>query len=65
MLNNLFAHPYTRIEFLQKDLGVTRQTAARHLFQLTEAGLLTRHQVGRSSYYINTPLVELFGRQEG
>jgi Fic family protein len=65
LLNNLFAHPYTRIEFLQKDLGVTRQTAARHLFQLTEAGLLAKHQVGRSSYYINTPLVELFSRQDG
>ncbi len=33
-LNNLFHHPYTRIEFLQSDLGVMRQTAAKHLTSL-------------------------------
>jgi len=28
LLNNLFAHPYTKIEFLVRDLGVSRITAA-------------------------------------
>lgn len=27
LLNNLFRHPYTRIDFVQNELGVTRQTA--------------------------------------
>jgi Fic family protein len=60
LLNNLFRHPYTRIEFLQSDLGVTRQTAAKHLDQLADAGFVEKHQQGRNNYYINTPLIELF-----
>jgi len=62
LLNNLFRHPYTRIEFLQKDLGVTRQTAAKHLEQLAAAGFVEKHQIGRNNYYINTPLVGLLMR---
>lgn len=60
LLNNLFRHPYTRIEFLQADLDVTRQTAAKYLDQLAEAGFVEKHQLGRNNYYINTPLVALF-----
>ena len=30
LLNNLFNHPYTKIEFLQNDLGVSRITAASY-----------------------------------
>lgn len=63
LLNNLFRHPYTRIEFVQNDLGVTRQTAARYLDELAEAGLLVKHQAGRNNYYINGPLVALFAEQ--
>lgn len=60
LLNNLFRHPYTRIEFLQSDLGVTRQTASKYLDQLADAGFVEKHQLGRNNYYINTPLVGLF-----
>lgn len=60
LLNNLFRHPYTRIEFLQSEINVTRQTAARYLDQLAEAGLIIKHQAGRNNYYVNSPLVELF-----
>jgi len=28
LLNNLFKHPYTKIEFIERDLGVSRITAA-------------------------------------
>lgn len=62
LLNNLFRHPYTRIEFLQTELGVTRQTAAKHLDQLAAAGFVEKQQLGRNNYYINTPLVALFLR---
>lgn len=62
LLNNLFRHPYTRIEFVQADLGVTRQTAAKYLDQLAETGFVEKHQQGRNNYYINTPLIELFMR---
>jgi hypothetical protein len=31
LLNNLFKHPYTKIEFVVNDLGVLRLTAANYL----------------------------------
>jgi Fic family protein len=62
LLNNLFRHPYTRIEYVQTELGVTRQTAARYLDQLAEAGFVQKHTQGRNNYYINVPLVELLMR---
>ena len=60
LLNNLFRHPYTRIDYLVSDLGVSRQTAAKYLDQLAEGGLLVKHQSGRNVYFINAPLMELF-----
>lgn len=60
LLNTLFRHPYTRIEFLVRELDITRQTAARHLDELTEAGFLTKHRIGKYNYYMNPPLVALF-----
>ena len=62
LLNNLFRHPYTRIEFVQTDLSVTRQTAARYLEQLAASGFVEKHQQGRHNYYINTPLIALLMR---
>ena len=56
LLNNLFRHPYTRIEFVQDDLGITRQTAARYLRQLAQAGLVQEHSLGKHVYFINVPL---------
>ena len=60
LLNNLFKHPYTKIEFVVNDLGVTRLTATKYLDQLVEKNFLEKQKVGRSNYYINTPLCELF-----
>lgn len=59
LLNNLFRHPYTRIEYVQEEVGVTRQTASKYLEQLADINLVVKHQVGRNNYYINTPLVGL------
>lgn len=64
LLNNLFRHPYTRIEFVQRDLNVTRQTAARYLRQLARAGLVQEHSQGKHLYFINAPLVQLLVRGE-
>jgi Fic family protein len=60
LLNNLFNHPYTKIEFVMNDLDVTRLTAAKYLEQLVEIGLLHKEKIGRSNYYINQALVALF-----
>lgn len=56
LLNNLFSHPYTKIQFLQKDLGVSRLTATKYLDSLAKEGLLKKQKTGRSNYYINTAL---------
>ncbi len=60
LLNNLFRHPYTRIEFVVHDLGVTRQTAAKYLDKLADEGFVTKHSSGKNNYYINAGLVGLF-----
>lgn len=60
LLNNLFYHPYTKIEFMQRDLMVQRKTASKYLSMLVEQNLLSIVKVGRENYYINTALVEVF-----
>ena len=57
-MNNLFRYPYTKIEFVEKDLGVSRITAANYLNTLTDDGILTKRKLGVTNYYINH---ELFG----
>lgn len=59
LINNLFRHPYTKIDFLTRDLNVTRLTATRYLDTLTESGFLVKEKIGRSNYYVNLPLFEL------
>ena len=59
LINNLFTHPYTKIEYVQQDLGVTRLTATRYLDALTQAGFLQKQKVGKSNYYINLPLLPI------
>jgi Fic family protein len=59
LINNLFSHPYTKIEFLQRDLEVSRLTATRYLDALAAGGVLLKLKIGRSSYYINEPLYRI------
>jgi Fic family protein len=63
LLNNLFKHPYTRIDFVTQELQVTRITATRYLEAVADLGLLTKQKIGRDSYYINTPLFSLLSHQ--
>lgn len=59
LLNNLFKHPYTKIEFVVDDLGVSRLTAANYLNTLAKDGILRKERLGTGNYYVNTVLVEL------
>jgi len=59
LLNTLFKHPYTKIEFIIRDVGVKRVTAGSYLDALTEASLLVKQKIWRSNYYVNVPLYEL------
>lgn len=60
LLNNLFFHPYTRVDFIAKEMQVHRLTATKYLDKMVEEGILEKHRLGRSNYYINTELFELF-----
>ncbi len=64
LINDLFMHPYTKIEFLERELGVSRPTATRYLELLTADGFLQMQKIGRSNYYINTALYEILTRSE-
>ena len=59
LLNNLFKYPYTKIEFIEKDLSVSRSTAIRYLESLEKAGLLKKQKVGRDNFYLNERLFAL------
>ena len=57
LINNLFKNPYTKIEFLEKDLKITRQTASNYLNKVSSLGLLEKIKVGKTNYYINSELI--------
>jgi Fic family protein len=63
LLNNLFKHPYTKIEFIVNDLKVSRITAANYLNKLAEDGLLKKERIGTGKYYVNEPLFNLLSAQ--
>lgn len=60
MINMLFSHPYTKIEFVSKTVGVNRQTASRYLRSLEKLGLVVSEKHGRNVYYLNLKLLNLF-----
>ena len=59
LINNLFTHPYTKIEFVQRDLKVSRLTATKYMDALADGGFVQKHKVGRSNYYINVALNDI------
>ncbi len=60
LLENLFKHPYTKIEFLQQDIQKSRPTTMHYLNELVNIGLLQKIKYGKSNYYINKELFALF-----
>lgn len=62
LINNLFTHPYTKIEFVERDMKVSRLTATKYLDALTEGGFLQKQKRGRSNYYINIALNAILTR---
>ncbi|MEA1987128.1 MAG: Fic family protein [Candidatus Marinimicrobia bacterium] len=65
LINNLFKHPYTKIEFIARDLRVTRRTASFYLTKLTKDNFLDKIKISRSNYYINPELLFLLtGKRE-
>ena len=62
LLNNLFKHPYTKIEFLEEELSVSRITAATYLNKLADDGLLRKEKLGTANYYVNYRLFEILSK---
>jgi len=59
LLNKLFSYPYTKIDFLMKELEISRPTATKYLDTLESAGFLTMRKIGRNKFFINQPLMTL------
>ncbi|MEI6082545.1 MAG: Fic family protein [Verrucomicrobiota bacterium] len=59
LLNNLFRHPYTKIEFVEKELGISRVTASKYLELLVAEGILRKEKRGKTNFFINEPLFQL------
>jgi len=64
LLNNLFKYPYTKIEFLQSDLQISRSTAIRYLETLVKAGILSKHKSGRDNFFLNAKLFLLLANND-
>ena len=59
LLNNIFRHPYTKIDFIINDLQVHRNTATKYLDSLVNLGLLSKHKLGKDNFYLNDALFTL------
>src|SRR6185437_1490237 len=59
LVDSLFLHPYTKIEYFQVQLEVSRQTASIRLSQLVDIGILDKMVLGKNHYFINKKLFSL------
>lgn len=59
LLNNLFRHPYTKIDFVMQELQVTRKTAMKYLEELVRIGLLSKQKKWKENFYVNEALFDL------
>ncbi|MDO9208146.1 MAG: Fic family protein [Sulfuricurvum sp.] len=55
----LFMHPYTKIEFLVDRLNITRKTASKYLNELETLGILKMIQIKNSKFFINVELFDI------
>jgi len=56
LINNLFRHPYTKIQHVMKELDISRITSTKYLERLVELQLLDKVKIGRNNFYINRKL---------
>jgi len=59
LIEHLFVHPYTKIEFAVSALEVERKAAARYLKAMQEIGILKSEVRGKETIYVNTKLYGL------
>ena len=56
LIEILFMHPYTKIDFLVDKLGITRQTASKYLKELQQLEIIKSIQIKNSKYFVNSQL---------
>ena len=59
LIEIIFSHPYTKIDFLVTDLNLSRQTASKYLNELEKIGIMESIKIKNNKYFINK---ELFAR---
>jgi Fic family protein len=59
LLNNIFKHPYTKIDFFMDDLKISRNTAIKYLNELVNIDILSKEIMWRDNYFINKDLLKL------
>ena len=55
----LFYEFYTKINYIEKGLDISRKTASGYLASLEEAGFLTSQMVGKEKLYLNKALFDV------
>lgn len=58
LIEIIFSHPYTKIQFLVDAKIAQRQTASSYLKKLADLGILEAHKFGREIYYVNHALLQ-------
>lgn len=59
LLEIIFSHPYTKIDFLVEWMGMSRQRASRYLQELVDHKYMTVIQIKNSKYFIHNDLFAL------
>ena len=59
LVEALYLYPYTRIQHLQKHLGISRPTATAYLNKLADAGILRKISIGHNLYFVNRIFYEI------
>ena len=59
LLEALFFEFYTKIPYIQEQLGVSDKTAQKYLDTLVELGFLTSEKIGRERIYKNERLFKI------
>jgi Fic family protein len=59
LIELLFEHPYSKSEYLENRLSISRITAAKYLKSLEKIGILQSKKVWKETLYINTALFEV------
>ena len=59
LIDILFLHPYTKIDFLANTLNLHRDTASKYLKELEKIEILKSVKFGRNKYFVNIELFNL------